>query len=80
MAANYITIIYCLLSVVIALLIHGGNAAGDLYEHTFTMKLPLMKPGEVLFTLPGFGNPISFLEMPRGHIAIKRCDALFLSF
>lgn len=74
MATNSVsTTMYCLLLlVVIMLLVQDGNAAGDLHEQTFTMKLPLMKPGEVLFTTPGTRHGI--LTMPKGHIAIKRCD------
>ena len=79
MAANIGFTMFCLLSMVaIGFLIQGGSAAGDLYEHTFTMALPPMKPGEVLFTLPGSQEGV--LEMPKGHIAIKRCDTSMCSF
>ena len=82
MAANNTLMMFCLLSVVVVgFLTQGGNADGHghLHEHTFTMALPPMKPGEVLFTLPG--SQAGVLEMPKGHIAIKRCvaDTLYIN-
>ena len=62
--------------IVFAILLHSGTSivhAADLTVHTrtFTMPLPPMKPGQILFTVPGYSS-LGRMEMPQGHIAVKR--------
>ena len=48
---------------------HAAELA--VHTHTFTIPLPPMAPGQILFTQPG-NSGLGRMEMPKGHIAVKR--------
>ena len=41
------------------------------HTRTFTIPLPPMSPGQILHTIPG-NFFLGRMEMPKGHIAMKR--------
>ena len=71
MAIDRIAIVSVLAAVVVAVFAERGQAEPTMYERTYTMQLPLMKPGSVVNTLPGSAMG-GVLKMPEGHIAIQR--------